>query len=348
MEGIILELIWTKLNASLSLTVVQDKMRGNIFNNGTVNGMIGEVLRGHFDYLLQFRSTEIVWQNEFYTHRQLSMCFITVKHEYTLQERLLKIAMDTNIILFLVAYLILILIFVQLQKNTFSKAALDLLRSCVGVSMLQQPSSQRARFIFILFIILLMLFNSFYQGWWYSELTVPMYKEYPKTEESLIDLDYKVYATKKFLTLKLSDRLIIVQDVGECIAAAIRDRSYKSACVEFCSLVRYYTAETTQIQIHEANDISKSYVVLITRDNFSLQTRFSTIFRYLQESGIQAYHHDYQEYFGFNRSVETVLARIITLEQLSISLTLLMYNFTFSCLVFLLELMYAYLSQKLF
>ena len=50
-EGITAEIIWTKLNASLNLTIQPSYSRGIIYKNGSVDGLLAEVLHGKFDYL---------------------------------------------------------------------------------------------------------------------------------------------------------------------------------------------------------------------------------------------------------------------------------------------------------
>ena len=159
-EGITTEIIWTKLNASLNLTISNDQTWGVIYKNGSADGWVGEVLQGKFDFLIHQRSDENLWINQYYVYKQLDLCYVYKKKLFTVEERVIDIISSIHILVYIFAFIILSIILMYLNKIRFSQAAADLLRSIIGTPTLRVPLSVKSKVTFICLIFLFMLITS--------------------------------------------------------------------------------------------------------------------------------------------------------------------------------------------
>ena len=354
-ENIIVELMGRTLDASLKLTINTSLSRGMLYKNGTVDGDLAELSKGKFDYIIQHRIQTLLPKNQYYIYWQASLCYVHYKKLLTVDKYIMKIVLGKHIFFFVGSYMVLTIVFMYLKKERFSQSALDLLRSLIGVSMLHQPRSIKHKFIFIAFIFVFMTMTFYIQGKLYSLVTTPDYENFALTKMDLLRLNYKIYASEfvwqtcfsknKFLSY---NRFHIVKDFIECAAKIEQERNYKSICADFCDVLKYVVSDNSTIHIVEdVNDNWRDYVVLVSRDNFSLFKRFTTIFRYLEESGLMSRIRKLDFYFGHKKSENSTYGEI-ALYQLSLPLTLFLFGLLFSSFVFLVEVSFVHCKRIYF
>ena len=181
-EGETIELIWTKLNATLHMTEQPNGIRGMIYADGTADGMIGDVLEGKYDFLLHLRTDEGLWKNQYYINSQMTLCIVTPKEALTIFKHISRLITNKNAGIIIISYVFLIILLQYLNKLTFSQAALDLLRTLLGLSMLYDSRTTKVRIFLIALIYTCMVLNTVIQSQCYSAMTVPAYEEFIETD----------------------------------------------------------------------------------------------------------------------------------------------------------------------
>ena len=332
------------------MTEQPNGIRGMIYADGTADGMIGDVLEGKYDFLLHLRTDEGLWKNQYYINSQMTLCIVTPKEALTIFKHISRLITNKNAGIIIISYVFLIILLQYLNKLTFSQAALDLLRTLLGLSMLYDSRTTKVRIFLIALIYTCMVLNTVIQSQCYSAMTVPAYEEFIETEQQLIDLNYKVYASKLVAHYYLPNSLlnghvVFKETLQDCTRKIKAENSIKAACVDICDLIKFYAVENSTVHISEVKKIH-SYLVFISRDNFSLYKRFTTIFYYLQEGGIHTYLIENQRFFNFVKNNETTEFQPISLNQLSFVCVLFMSGLIFSSIILLIECGIAFWKEK--
>ena len=349
-EGETLRLLLTKLNASFNLTIRSDiTYWGTVYENGSVDGLLNEFLQGPYDLFQHVIPEGINYRSQYYINYQIDLCIASPKRLMNLQRRICKAIANEYLVTSVIIYLIVTGVFAYIQRTGYLKAALELLRALLGVATLRQPLALIGKIIFISCILFFLTLTSYLQSLLYSALTVPRYERYPETENNLIDWNYGVYScepvSKQFFTSHLRNRLIILEDIDACTAKVGLNNDNVSVCISYCLALKYLINESNGIDIIEAKDIFKPYLTFVTRENFSLFKRFTTLLRYVQESGIQKYIIRNSHFFRSHTDSSTKRHQAITTSNLEVSFMLLTYSLAFSSFVFFLELMYSFFKR---
>ena len=135
------------------------------------------------------------------------------------------------------------------------------------------------------------------------------------------------------------DRFHFVKNDKECVVNVEQERNYGPVCADLCILVKFHTCESNKIHIVTDYSITQIYIVFITRDNFSLFKRLTSIFRYLEEAGVIVYHLNYKEYFSHKKNMQNSDYSDISLDQLARSFILLLCGLILSSIILLIELL---------
>ena len=236
-----------------------------------------------------------------------------------------------------------------LNKIRFSQAAADLLRSIIGTPTLRVPLSVKSKVTFICLIFLFMTITSYLQGKLYTAITTPLYHYFVSTKFDLLTMNYKIYVrnsifNKYFADTTFYDQFHFVKSVSECAEKVEQNQKYNFVCVDLCSLVKYFTCESSQIHVVKDDGIPKYYLSFISRDNFSLFKRLSNIFRYLNEAGLIVYNINHQNYFGYKKPTENSKFSI-SLNEISLAFILLVSGLLLSYFAFLIELIFNYCKR---
>ena len=287
---------------------------------------------------------EILWKNYYYTYTQFDLCYVYQKKLLSAQERLIKIILTISSIYFIIGYLSLAILFMYLTNVTFSQGMNDLLRSLIGLSTLTEPQSVKRKVLFISLIFIFMIANSYSQGELYSVITLPLYDYLASTKMDLMVMNYTIIGRKSILSRHFyednifDNRFHIVNDSKKCVHKVESNKAIMTSFAQIIVSVRLFACENSSIRVVQDDSTEKTYAVLLSRDNFSLFKRLSKIFRNFEEAGLGNYIVDYEKYLRFKKCAKTFQFSTISLDQLSLSFTLLLSGSVLSSLVFLLEL----------
>ena len=340
-DGVIAKELFHYLNASLNIIGVSEDFI--IYQNGSPNHILADLLYGKYDMKFSFDFGRLYWANEFNTFLRATVCYITTKEKVTMFEQFISVFATENMIFLIVVNLMIFITFALTQKRDLSAVVIDFFRIIVGVATLKKPKRLLQRIIF-LFIILLCSISGFYlQSRWYSSLTSkPIHTRDIKSLLDLARYEYKIntinYHLQYMSNFSHYENVSVIGDFKECVELLVNDP--KAACAGDCAMLKEHFYDGHKVRISEDHTF-EPYNVYLFRNDFPLYERIRQVYNRMFGSGIVLHILSIivHKYYKKNEDNTFEKAKSIELSQLQFAFYFILFANGFAIVIFLTELL---------
>lgn len=337
--------IWNHLKVEKQIFEVLDDSIG-IVTEGVANGIIGDTLEGKYDMLMIDDYEREAWRNTLNTFVVSGMCYVTQKRIKSIVQRLMG-ALSMGLWLSLLAFVLsTATTFTLMLRQSFAENVINIIRAVVGTSMLNEPKRWYRRVVFIWLIFTFMMVNYYLQSEMNAIVTeLERYFDHIDSYERLNDQKYEIYSSEYFRQYfhnsDFGKRIRSIGNLSECLSLMKENRVI---CIDDCFEMKFTVMES--LKYHISRDVAfNRYNLLLFRDDFPLQSRFTTKYRRLFESGvISAY--QIQKSWYFLRETITEPYKGMDLKKFKFPFYFLFYVHVFALLIFAAELLVFQIRRK--
>lgn len=332
------KIVWEKMRANASYIFSPVTEIGTIYDNGTADGAVADILRGRFDCCGIDDYQRGLWQNEADYFRPTGLCFMIRKKSRTIFERLSKIFPPYNQLILLIYFVSVAILLIYLLKINYAEAILDVLRGAVGVAMIRKPINIISKFFYICIVYNFLIMNVFLQSDLSSLITtVPTTYADIKGIFDIVANNYNVcgsaYYQQYYVGTPLQDLITPIEDLVGC-TELINDDA-QTVCLEDCITTRYVLNENNKFQITK-DPFFERYSVFLFRDDSPFLKRFQVISRRLAQHGLLSYLISLEK-LNYKRAYVSAYSPI-KISQLDYAFHFITASFTIAILIFIFEL----------
>ncbi|XP_025160262.1 uncharacterized protein LOC112589814 [Harpegnathos saltator] len=340
----VIKVLFRKLKASLTIEVYNGTTYdlGGIGPNGTLWGMLAAVGDGKVDMGMNTRSLFVMWKLRYtYPHTRSGLCVMSQPKQ--------QISEFTKLITFLqppvmagVFIVCLLTYAVFTRSQGYARAALEVTRLLVCVTILHPPRISSARIFLCTVFILFLNVNSLFQSRWSSLLTAPVYYDTINSFDSIKAHGYKIYgpgALKNFFSDNvLQSRYITVPTSDEC--KRFVKNSTENVCTGDCYHMYHKIRNEDLAKSRNLRDTTLTYV---TREDWPLYRRVNNAIQQMVESGlVNKFRADSLGKLRRRRLMRSARKKnfkVMLLSQLAFSFYILGIGYSCATVVFMMELL---------
>ncbi|XP_078049781.1 uncharacterized protein LOC144476558 [Augochlora pura] len=279
LDGTIAKILWTKLNATVHITVIANSSRYDQY-------------RG----LLSKRGYDILLNNQYifnkpnaittYPHLNSGISVLTRHPENeTAYQKILKFMNPVLILAVLSVCLITVILLRVFLGQGIVEAGLEVLRMMLSFSMLKFPRRSAYRMYLLTILILFMLTSSTFQSNLSSLLTSPSPMLTVDDTDTLIESGFVIYAYQGYKNALFDDILfsrVKTVDHKDCSDLVITMKN--AACAaDRSKLLRLAFKKNLHLSQHRIQTLFTAYVV---RPDWPFNNRISSMLLHLSENGL--------------------------------------------------------------
>lgn len=346
--GLMHQIIWSKLNATVEIVPTTIENLGTIDIDGNPDGTLKDILMGTADAMINARYLLDIWRNQVNTFRATHLCYVSRKHNFEITYSIFSLLPAHTWFAILLLCVGSTLVLSWVMKINLNNALMDVYRAILGVKMLYQPKSSLASIPYIFLLFILSYITAHLQSKLNSMRTVSPINFYDiRSSQEVANLQLEVYGRNVFIphfsNTPLHNSLKYINNLRDCLQI-IKQRS-NAICVEDCLYTSRIVQEDNNLHISQDDDIKK-YYVYIFRDDFPHIQYIQRIYFALIESRIS----DHLLYLDLAKTRLNITTKnsseTISLNQLKFVFLLLLINHLFAILIMIAECLFKIVKRK--
>ncbi|XP_023287824.1 uncharacterized protein LOC105702877 [Orussus abietinus] len=341
-DGMITQALWTKLNASVILTILpsNNSFLGYLGNNGMFYGMLKPLFDGTVDigmncrYLMSSRTLLMT-----YPHLESGLCMTSRHRGYESQLTKITTFFSPEINLALLGIsLATVFVLYTLVGQTLIQAMMNLLRIFMSTAITHPPRSVSTRIFFSMVLSLFLTLNAIFQGNLSAILTAPI----PNPNvDTLADVKRYGLTMTGYVGFKALFENFGVDNYSPMEKSECEEDAYNNdfiVCSRDCYILKYNAAKLGKL--HISKEVVNLYFVYFTKDDWPLYHRVSVVMKRLTESGLVNLWREKSIPSSFTKFLDDSDddQKVLTLREVMFTFHMLNTGLSLATFVFLIEL----------